>query len=217
MPDKLPDFAAGLVLRAGEPQRSSLHPETMPQPGHKLHQWPFRAGPSPTPLQIDTDLTSVAAYTGVDPGLLAIVPQVTVCLSSSPHKEINMKRQYLVAASILALLSGGALAQNALPPIADDAPVFGSQIMTQEERVEHRDKMRAAKTLEEREQVRAENHTKMLERAKERGVTLPEELPARGGMGLGGGMGPGKGPGAGMGPGGGMGPGAGPGRGGSGR
>ncbi len=134
-----------------------------------------------------------------------------------------MKRRYLVAASVLALLSGGVLAQATLPPITDDAPVFGSQIMTQEERVEHRDKMRAAKTLEAREQVRTEHHTQMVERARERGVTLPDEPPARGGMGpgsgmgSGSGMGPGKGGGAGMGPGGGMGPGAGPGQGGRGK
>jgi len=62
--------------------------------------------------------------------------------------------------------------------------------------------MRAAKTAEEREKIRAEHHERMKVRAKERGVKLPDEPPARGGMmGPGGGMGPGSGmgPGAGMG------------------
>jgi hypothetical protein len=74
--------------------------------------------------------------------------------------------------------------------------------MTPQDRVEYRSKTRAAKTAEEREQIRLEHHERMKERAKQRGVTLADEPPARGG-----GMGPG---GGGMGPGGGgMGPGGG--------
>jgi hypothetical protein len=79
--------------------------------------------------------------------------------------------------------------------------IFGSQLMTRKERAEHRAKLRSLKTLEEREAYRLEHHNKMLERAKERGVTLPDEPPA-GGMGM-------MGPGGGMGPGNGMGPGGG--------
>ncbi len=78
--------------------------------------------------------------------------------------------------------------------------VYGSQLMTRQERVEFRTKMRAAKTVQEREQIRKEHHERMKERAKARGVTLPDEPPA-----MGGGMGPGGGMGGGMGPGGGMG------------
>jgi hypothetical protein len=88
----------------------------------------------------------------------------------------------------------------------DRQQIYGSQLMTQEERAAYRTKMRAAKTQEEREKIRAEHHEQMKLRAKEKGVTLPDEPPARGGgMGPGGGgMGPG---GGGMGPGGGgMGP-----------
>ena len=83
--------------------------------------------------------------------------------------------------------------------------IFGSQMMTQQERNEYRARMRSAKTLQEREQIRAEHHERMKVRAKERGVTLPGDPPARGSMGPGGGMGPsgGIGPGGGMGPGGG--------------
>jgi hypothetical protein len=77
--------------------------------------------------------------------------------------------------------------------------IFGSQLMTAKERRAHRNKMRAAKTLEEREKIRLEHHDEMVKRAKEKGMTLPEEPPMRGG-----GMGPGMGAGGGMGPGGGM-------------
>lgn len=76
----------------------------------------------------------------------------------------------------------------------DQERVYGSQLMTQQERNEYRAKMRAAKTAGEREQIRAEHHERMKMRAKERGMTLPDEPPARGGMmppgggGMGGGM-----------------------------
>jgi hypothetical protein len=74
-----------------------------------------------------------------------------------------------------------------------DEPIFGSQLMTEQERIEHRNRMRSLKTYEEREAFRLEHHKKMLERAKARGVMLPEEPMPRGGMmmGPGGGMGPG--------------------------
>ncbi|MDQ1362483.1 MAG: hypothetical protein QG652_343 [Pseudomonadota bacterium] len=84
----------------------------------------------------------------------------------------------------------------------DQEQIFGRQLMTAEEMVQYRNRMRAAKTAEEREQIRNEHHEQMKVRAKERGVTLPDEPPARGmGPGPGAGMGPGGG--AGMGPGGG--------------
>ena len=88
------------------------------------------------------------------------------------------------------LLVGAVWAQGGnLPPIADDAPIYGSQMMTQQERLEYRERMRAANTLEERERVRAQHHEQMKARARERGVTLPDEPPMQGGMGQGGGMG----------------------------
>lgn len=80
----------------------------------------------------------------------------------------------------------------------DRQQIYGSQMMTQEERMTYRNKMRAAKTQEERDKIRAEHHEQMKARAKEKGMTLPDEPPARGGgMSPGGGMGPG---GGGMGP-----------------
>jgi type II secretory pathway pseudopilin PulG len=87
--------------------------------------------------------------------------------------------------------------------VREQERVYGSQLMTQEERNAYRQRMRVAKTMEEREQVRAEHHAAMQVRAKERGVTLPEEPPPMG-SGKGRGMGPGGGTGPGMG--GGMGP-----------
>lgn len=113
------------------------------------------------------------------------------------------KNTVKIALSAIAL---GLMASTA--SFAVDAPVYGSQLMTNQERIEHRNKLRAAKTAEEREQVRLQHHEQMQLRAKEKGVTLPDTPPAQGGM-QGRRMGPGGGMGGmgGMGPAGGMGPG----------
>ena len=113
-----------------------------------------------------------------------------------------MKRPLMVSAlaTALSLPTGFALAADPEPAPAkaqtpEPEPIYGSQLMTQQERAEYRAKMSAAETVEEQEQIRKEHHEQMKERAQARGVTLPDEPPARGG-----GMGPG---GGGMGPGGG--------------
>ncbi len=72
--------------------------------------------------------------------------------------------------------------------------IFGSQLMTLQERAEYRARMQAATTAEERERIRTEHHELMKSRAAERGMTLPDEPPVGGmGMGPGGMMGPGGG------------------------
>ena len=62
--------------------------------------------------------------------------------------------------------------------------IYGNQLMTPLERAEQRAKMRAAKTADEQEQIRKEHHERMKVRAKERGMTLPDE-PLTGGRGMG--------------------------------
>ncbi|WP_322629223.1 hypothetical protein [Halothiobacillus sp.] len=65
--------------------------------------------------------------------------------------------------------------------------IYGSQLMTQKERNDLQAKMHAAKTEQERERIRNLHHKRMVQRAKERGVTLPAEPPMNGGgMGSGG-------------------------------
>jgi hypothetical protein len=97
-------------------------------------------------------------------------------------------------------------------PLEDQEQIYGVQLMTPLERSAFRARMSAAKTLEERELIRDENHQAMQERAQSHGLTLPDQVPAdKRGMGekgevlnQGGGMGQG-----GMGSGGGMGTGGG--------
>lgn len=70
----------------------------------------------------------------------------------------------------------------------DRERIYGSQMMTPEERTEYRAKMRSMKTQQERDAFRREHHQRMLERAKERGMDMPAMPPDHGG-----GMGPGGG------------------------
>ncbi len=104
-----------------------------------------------------------------------------------------------VLTGALALSIGLALAAD---PVSTPQPakqqVYGSQLMTPQERDAHRAKMRAAKTPEEQAQVRAEEHARLKQRADQQGLAMPDTPPAAGG-----GMGPVGGRGGGMGPGGG--------------
>ena len=118
-----------------------------------------------------------------------------------------MKRTLIYSAVITALFSTGASVTIAADRDRDQGlqqaqdQVYGSQMMTLQERNDYRARMNAAKTGQERDQIRQTHHEQMKERAKQRGVTLPDEPPAGmmdQGMGSGGGMG---GPGGGIGPG----------------
>lgn len=129
-----------------------------------------------------------------------------------------MRQRMVVSVLVGALLLSGGAVSAQEPETTQDRTriqtqeqeqIYGSQLMTPEERAQYRERMRSAATAEERERVRREHHELMRQRATERGVTLPEEPPARpggmmrrDGMGSGGGgMGPGTpGMGRGMGP-----------------
>lgn len=105
-------------------------------------------------------------------------------------KELKMTNsmsrllRLLLVAAAFGVAGAGVMAQDT---------IYGSQLMTEAERVEHRAKLRNLKTVQERETYQAEHHQRMQDRAREKGVTLPESPPAAGkGMG-GGGMGSGMG------------------------
>lgn len=123
-----------------------------------------------------------------------------------------MKRQssvhFTVCASVLALLlpvltpvtyaADQSRDQTRTQDRLQDNQIYGSQLMTPKEREEYRARLRAAKTLKERERIRAEHHERMKELAKKRGITLPDKPPSQGmhggmGPGMGGGMGTGSG------------------------
>ncbi|MCR4347648.1 MAG: hypothetical protein NUV55_10685 [Sulfuricaulis sp.] len=113
-----------------------------------------------------------------------------------------MKRTLIYSAVIATLFSAVASVGIAADKDRDQRhqsqdQVYGSQLMNQQERDDFRARMSAAKTGEERDQIRQAHYIQMKARAKQQGMTLPDEPPAQG-MGSGGGMG---GPGGGVGPG----------------
>ena len=79
---------------------------------------------------------------------------------------------------VLAAWSGaGALAaeaeKSAAPPVKREI-IPGSELMTPQEREGYRQRMRSAKTPQEQDKVRAEHTGQMRERARLRGLRLPE-------------------------------------------
>lgn len=87
-----------------------------------------------------------------------------------------MIRKTLIAAAVAALLAGS-LQASAHPhsgrgygPAAAGAP----QLFTPEERTQFRERMRNATSAEERAQLRQEMHGLAEQRAKEKGITLPQ-------------------------------------------
>lgn len=58
--------------------------------------------------------------------------------------------------------------------------VRGSQLMTEQERIEHQKKLRSMKTEQEREAYRAQHHEEMKRRAREQGVEMPDQVPPKG-------------------------------------
>lgn len=105
-----------------------------------------------------------------------------------------MKKTYLTQALILAAVMGGAgmaAAQDQLKTQDKDQLktqdmdkdqdrlrdqdrlyIYGYELMTDQERDTLRERMRATKTLQERDRIRAEHRVQMDARAKERGVSI---------------------------------------------
>lgn len=105
------------------------------------------------------------------------------------------RRRFITAliGGILAAASTAAFAQAPGPRTPDARPRWGQQaekefrmgrglgpkLMTEEEWREHQEKMRRM-TPEEREKYRREVHEKMVERAREKGIAMPEPRGPRG-------------------------------------
>jgi hypothetical protein len=114
-------------------------------------------------------------------------------------EELMMKKILLVSPLLFVLIMTASVTKAAdevqvQKRMETQQQVYGYQLMTNEERMEMRNKMTTAKTAEERERIQAEHHERMKIRAKEQGVTLPDQPMMKGGaMGKGTGMGAGAG------------------------
>jgi hypothetical protein len=101
-----------------------------------------------------------------------------------------MKRSYRIAAAVAAALGLGLAAAAFAHPDAMmhggvAGPMAGQQLMTLEERTALQEKMRNAKTPEERRKLAEANRAEMQKRAKEKGITLPESHGPHAGFGPG--------------------------------
>ena len=103
-----------------------------------------------------------------------------------------MKDKILSVVCLFILIMGSAIADKGKPyPSKGSGPMmdghgsmmndnwqgqraYGWQLMTEEERLQHRERMHSAKSYEEQEQYWQEHREEMLKRAKERGVELPD-------------------------------------------
>jgi hypothetical protein len=125
-------------------------------------------------------------------------------------KQSSLIKALIVAASLSGMGLGIAMAQDQLKTQdqlrtqdmdkdqdrlrdQDRQYIFGYELMTDQERNAHRERMLAAKTLQERDRIRAEHRVQMEARAKERGVPIihrdgrgPASGPSGAGTGAGG-------------------------------
>jgi len=123
----------------------------------------------------------------------------------TPFKKMLLVGMLLLPFISLAAEKAATPATPAVPavPAADKEPIFGSQLMTQEERLQFRNQMQNATSVEEREKIRIQHRELMLERAKAQGVTLSDTpMMMRNGAGKGPGMNNGSSSGSGQGKGG---------------
>jgi hypothetical protein len=110
-----------------------------------------------------------------------------------------VKRSHKAAAGIFAAVSlglaaavfahpgemGGGMSMHGQAGMQHGMHGAGQQLMTPEERSALMEKMRSAKTPEERQKLAEETHAEMQKRAKEKGITLPEHGGPRAGFGPG--------------------------------
>ena len=90
------------------------------------------------------------------------------------HKTSISTLALMVALAVAPLIWSGAAQSQ------DQAQIYGSQLMTDVERIEYQSKMRSLKTDKERDAFRSEHHEKMKVLATEKGITLPAVPPAVG-------------------------------------
>lgn len=87
-----------------------------------------------------------------------------------------MKQWILAAVAASPLI----VSMNGVATAADDAPAYGRDLMSAQERAEHREHMRNLGTEQERNEYRQQTHEQMKKRAEERGVTIQENPGNRG-------------------------------------
>lgn len=75
-------------------------------------------------------------------------------------------------------VSGSSNSSGTDANVSNDQDIYGYEIMTPAERAEFRAKMQSAKSSQERERLRVDHQAAMQSRAKQRGITLPDDSSA---------------------------------------
>lgn len=84
-------------------------------------------------------------------------------------------------ALIASIVSAAVLLPVGVSTAAGNDHIYGSQLMTNQERLEYRKKTSNAKSTAEREMIQNEHHAMIKKRAKQRNITLPDDAPASSG------------------------------------
>ena len=87
------------------------------------------------------------------------------------RRRINIKLITIISVLIFMHVSPTAISEDTM---------YGYQLMTEQERAEHRATMRSFNTEAEREAYRRQHHEMMQERARAQGVSLPDEPMPKG-------------------------------------
>lgn len=101
----------------------------------------------------------------------------------------NSNRDTTTSAPSGSSTSGSSNSTGADTSASSDQDIYGYEIMTPAERTEFRAKMQSAKDSQERERLRVDHQAAMQSRAKQRGITLPDDSASQSpdsGMGSGG-------------------------------
>lgn len=88
------------------------------------------------------------------------------------HQNAMQQRAKEKGVKAPAALSRSQVAQQEKDRQQERQRIYGYDLMTQAELEQHRDRLRVAKTQQERDAIRAEHRTQMEARAREQGVTL---------------------------------------------
>lgn len=131
-------------------------------------------------------------------GLLLVAPSSN---AQTPQQERSQSQQEMRSQETIRAgeAKGKAIRQEQQQRSETRQQIYGRQLMTRAEIRAYRAKMRSLKTAQERRAFREEHHRQMQERARQRGIALPDMPPAGRGPGEQG-RGPGMSNGGGRGP-----------------
>lgn len=128
-------------------------------------------------------LLPTAGYIPVKINVKVVVNHNPLLINPFEEAEMANRARYSLALSAMLLMVWGGTVATEQPGSAEirqtQQQVYGRELMTEEEYAVHHDRMRAAESEAERQQIRKQNHDLMKARAEQRGLSIPGEPPSR--------------------------------------